>query len=298
MHTCHQSHRPHLRAIGAVAATLMVVGTMSAGAASPAPSIAPSPSSSQAASASPGAAPAVTPSAAPTVVAVPSNGTIEATGGTWQVELPTLTGPIDPAVLVAVNDALAAGSAADLAAFQANSTLPPAGFDGTDGFNSAFSVALLNPDVLSLRVLTSMYAAGAAHPTATMQGWTFDLRTGARVTLADLFQVDSEYLALLSRVARYQLRAQLGTDGVTMSDIRRGTRPRADAFAGWAATQDGLEITFAQYQVGPYAIGMPVVVIPWARLSDLLDPAGPAAAFVSPVPSASAAPSPAASPAA
>jgi hypothetical protein len=45
-------------------------------------------------------------------------------------------------------------------------------------------------------------------------------------------------------------------------------------------TPGGLEITFGQYQVAPYAEGMPVVVIGWSRLAGVLDPTGPAAAFL------------------
>lgn len=57
--------------------------------------------------------------------------------------------------------------------------------------------------------------------------------------------------------------------------LASGTEPTADNYATWAITPGGLEITFGQYQVAPYAAGMPVVTIPVAHLAGLMDPNGP-----------------------
>ena len=56
-----------------------------------------------------------------------------------------------------------------------------------------------------------------------------------------------------------------------------GTEPTADNFDGWNLTDQDLVITFSEYQVAPYAMGMPHVSIPFASLRTLLDPAGPLA---------------------
>lgn len=67
--------------------------------------------------------------------------------------------------------------------------------------------------------------------------------------------------------------------------LATGTEPTADNYAAWAITPGGLEITFGQYQVAPYATGMPVVTIPVTHLAGLIDPSGPLAPLAnSPLP--------------
>jgi hypothetical protein len=227
-----------------------------------------------------------------TVESDTTSGTIEATDGTWQLVTPWLAGPLDPAVLVAVNDALAAGAAADLAAFEASSTPPvDAAFPG-DEFSRDFTVALLTPELLSLRVLAHQYASGAAHGATVFEPWTFDLRTGEQLGLADLFLPDADYLRPISAAARRQLLATYSRDEAPRQWVRDGTKPVPGNFTGWAMTPAGLEITFGEYQVAPYALGMPVAVIPWSELGDVLDPVGPAASLLlAPAPLGSPAPS-------
>ena len=53
-----------------------------------------------------------------------TTGTLDATGATWTVRSPRLTGPLDPAVLETIDAALATGVADDLAAFEAGSSPP------------------------------------------------------------------------------------------------------------------------------------------------------------------------------
>jgi hypothetical protein len=221
-----------------------------------------------------------------TVVSDTTTGTLEATGATWELHLPRLAGPLDPAVLASVNAVLAAGATADLAAFEAGSTKPVDVARSVDAFLEDFTVALLTPDLLSLRVLVSQYASGAAHGATAFEPWTFDLRTGDRLELADLFLPDAAYLRPIATFARHDLLAKHGNAWSPRQWVRDGTKPRPRNYPGWAMTPAGLEITFGQYQVAPYAEGMPVVVIPWSEFAEMLDPAGPAGSFaVTPVPS-------------
>ncbi len=54
--------------------------------------------------------------------------------------------------------------------------------------------------------------------------------------------------------------------------LREGIEPKRENFANWVATPAGMEIHFTDYQVGPHAIGLIVVTVPWDRLSDVVAP--------------------------
>ena len=106
------------------------------------------------------------------------------------------------------------------------------------------------------------------------------LATGQRLALADLFSPGVDYLDAIATESRRSLLERYATDRSSRQWVKDGTQPSETNYSGWALTPDGLEITFGQYQVAPYAEGMPVVVIGWSRLAGLLDPAGPAALFL------------------
>jgi hypothetical protein len=203
-------------------------------------------------------------------------------------------GPLDLAVLASIDAALAAKVDGELAAFEARSESPTDTFLGVDQLDADFTVALLTPELLSLRLLTSTYASGAAHGGTAMEPWSFDLLTGERLSLDDLFTAGADYLPALARAARSRLLPVYGTDRTARSWVRDGTRPIPANYAGWALTEEGLELTFAQYQVASYADGMPVVLIPWPELGNLLDPAGPAASLYPGTAPAGGSPTPAA----
>lgn len=54
--------------------------------------------------------------------------------------------------------------------------------------------------------------------------------------------------------------------------VREGIEPKRENFANWVATPAGMEIHFTDYQVGPHAIGLVVVTVPWDRLADVVAP--------------------------
>jgi hypothetical protein len=67
--------------------------------------------------------------------------------------------------------------------------------------------------------------AGAAHPLGVVVTLTFDLRTGRRYALADLFAPGARYLESLSRMSRELLAEELGPDADPQS-VAEGTAPR------------------------------------------------------------------------
>ena len=233
----------------------------------------PSPSPSTIASPSP------EPRATPVVTGATLSGRVAATDATYQVRYPQVGGLADAAAAATINSLLRDQADAAVRDFTAGiGKDPQAGPDQLSTLGVDYSVAYGSPDVLSLRMNAYSYPSGAAHGADVLNTFTFELASGRRLALADLFRPGSGYLDALATEARAQLNVTLAgwETGPSMTTwLATGTEPTADNYAAWAITPGGLEITFGQYQVAPYAAGMPVVTIPIARLAAIIDPNGP-----------------------
>ncbi len=213
----------------------------------------------------------------PTIAEVKLSGGSQAEGYTWEVAFPTVSGPAATSVRQSVNDRVRAELTAAVDEFVAAAKeLPPGPGPGPSALTSTgYTVDRLDERLLSFRQPVSRYFSGAAHPGRVLLTFTFDLRTGRRLELADLFAPGAPYLDRLSELSRPLLLAQPGFDGFT--GFEGGTAPTAENFAHWTVTEQELVITFDEYQVAPYAMGTPHVSIPFASVRTLLDPAGPLA---------------------
>ena len=258
------------------------IGAPAASTAASAPAVVASPS--------PSASPSPIPRATPVITGTTLSGGVAATGATYQVRYPQVSGLADPAAAATINRLLR--DQADAAVRDFTSGIgkdPQAGPNQPSTLQVDYSVASSSPDVLSLRLSSYSYPSGAAHGADVLSTFTFDLASGRRLALADLFRLGSGYMDALAAESRAQLTVTLAdweTDSSMTEWLATGTEPTADNYAAWAITPGGLEITFGQYQVAPYAVGMPVVTIPIAHLTRLIDPAGPLALLAnSPLPS-------------
>lgn len=152
---------------------------------------------------------------------------------------------------------------------------PDKSFDPETGsyIEVGYEVITGNNRLVSLEVETSQYFSGAAHPNSHSNVINFDLRTGRSIRLAELFRPGSKYLAALSKYVIAQLKKELGEFGD--SDwISRGAAPTASNFSKWTIAKDGLRIRFDPYEVGPYAAGPQVVVVPFSTLKSVAAPGG------------------------
>lgn len=240
------------------------------------------PPSAAAAPVSAAPSPSPTPRATPSVTAEVVSGVVAATGATYQVRYPHVDGLADPTIAAAINRVLRDQADATVSDFTSGIGKDPEVGPGQPSILQAdFSVAYSSPDLLSLRIDAYSYPSGAAHGGSVVSTFTFDVASGRRLALADLFRPGSTYLDTLAAEARTQLRDTVAsassTDPLMVDWVTTGSAPTADNYAAWAITPGGLEITFGQYQVAPYAAGMPVVTVPLAHLAGLIDPGGPLA---------------------
>jgi hypothetical protein len=111
--------------------------------------------------------------------------------------------------------------------------------------------------------------SGGAHGSEDSVSFNYDMKAHRMMTIADLFPGNPGYLDKLSQTAVEALIADRknATGESTVSDfelkwIGEGAGPKAENFDVFTTHENRLTIYFGQYQVGPYAIGMPRIDIP------------------------------------
>lgn len=129
----------------------------------------------------------------------------------------------------------------------------------------------LSRNLLSVSTELYQYLEGAAHGGTTVVTHVFDLASGRRLTLDDIFAPSVEHLDRLSALTRAALNDQLDDPSLSAS-IDDGTKPVGASFSAWTLTENALVIVFQEYQVGPYAIGRQQVELPYDALDGLLAP--------------------------
>jgi hypothetical protein len=175
------------------------------------------------------------------VAITPIDGTTTDRMGTWDARIAELTEG-DPAVVEAFNQAsrTSAQQQIDRAKIESN---PGEQWN----FESHGQVTFRSIAVGQLILGTHYYGA---HPTSYISTVVIDSRSGDLIMLTDLFADDQTGLNRLSELT--------------------GAEPRAENFANWIPTSEGLEIHFAPYQFG---IALPETkIVAWAALADLLSP--------------------------
>lgn len=165
----------------------------------------------------------------------------------------------------------ASSAAPSSTAAAAPTTTQPAG--PTTHLDGKSATLLLDSRLASFRLEGDGFVAPAAHGFTRFRTLTYDLTSGRRLGLADLFRSGVDYLGWLSHesIAQLQARPEIYNPQQTPA----GLTPTEEHFAHYGLTPIGLEIVFDEYQVGPYAVGTPHVTFPYGQLRPLLASPGP-----------------------
>lgn len=124
-------------------------------------------------------------------------------------------------------------------------------------------------NLVSILFLETSYYDGAAHPGHIYFSYIFDLSNGKEIKLADIFAADDVY-GPLSQLATQQLRASFVKQDIDEGGwFPDGAAPKEENFQVYTLTNEGLVLSFNEYQVAPYAAGPQKVVIPFNKLSAL-----------------------------
>ncbi len=198
--------------------------------------------------------------------------TRESSGERWsaKLEYPVISGLQSAEKERALNDAIRSFVATTESRYRstAESAQPPLDSSYDNEFMLTFDPYLVNQRVVSL--LWSDYSfTGGAHGGTAIIPFLWDIDNARALSLEDFFTADTNYLEQLSAATRTELKTQHPDwDAAQIDD---GTAAKADNFSTISLSQDALAITFAQYQVGPYVVGTPVVTIPLKRLEKILN---------------------------
>jgi Protein of unknown function (DUF3298)/Deacetylase PdaC len=179
--------------------------------------------------------------------------------------------------------------AKDVAAFKtaetpeatdSGSETPAEGLDST--LDIGYEIRYATDDLISVEFSEGTYSRGAAHPSSATTVLNYDVKSGRKLALADLFNPKSNYLNVISTYSIKNLKEQAKVDKEAMLTddmIKSGASPRADNYRAWAISKKGLWITFDPYQVAPYAAGPQYVLVPYSALKDIVKPDGAVAAL-------------------
>lgn len=126
-----------------------------------------------------------------------------------------------------------------------------------------------NPDVVSLTFNIYLYSGGA-HGNLVISSRNYDLKSGRRLYLSDLFSRPEKALEIMADLSPEKLRQNMGDDADSEM-IHDGTTPEPRNFENLTLTPGGLFIEFQPYQVGPWSVGPQRVELSLAELA----PAGP-----------------------
>lgn len=155
----------------------------------------------------------------------------------------------------------------------ANSSTPP--ITAGSSFDLQYTVVGQRGEVWSVRYNISFYADGAAHPGHYSITINYDLANGREITLDELFISGSNYLQVISDACK----AELATRDIGFDGFSAGADPLPENFTSWNLSNEGLIITFDEYQVAPYAAGAQTVTIPFATLQSVINPDGVITSF-------------------
>lgn len=93
----------------------------------------------------------------------------------------------------------------------------------------------------------------------------YNLLTGQRLGLVDIFERPEMALELMSEWARKKLGPRLGA-AMRARMLRDGTEPLVENFSSLTLTPEGLRINFQPYQVAPWSTGIQKVDMPLSEL--------------------------------
>lgn len=143
-------------------------------------------------------------------------------------------------------------------------------------------VIFATDEVISVLFYAYGYSWGAAHGYHYPLVLNYDLKRGRVLKLADLFKPGAKYLQTIERYCLEDLSCQLERTPKEIQEWSGRTKPKPENYVAWVLVPKGLVIIFEEYQVTSYAGGEPKVLIPYARLGDIIEPRGVLAALRQP----------------
>jgi hypothetical protein len=170
----------------------------------------------------------------------------------------------------------------DVAAFKAGETedidtADTSTENQTSTIDMSYDFHYATDNLISVAFSEGTYERGAAHGNQLTEVLNYDVKSGKKLALADLFKDKSKYLSVIAAYCQKDLKERAKKpDAMVQEDlIESGAGPKADNYRAWNLTRKGLWITFDPYQVAAYAAGPQYILVPYSVLKDIIKPDGP-----------------------
>lgn len=153
-----------------------------------------------------------------------------------------------------------------------------AAYNGNANWMPYFYGLTYNPQRIDQKVL-SFYGdkvkfTGAAHPERSRKGANYDLATGDVLTLASIMTTEAtteDFCKLVLDALAERAEGDFLREGYA-EDVKRRFTADPTQDENWYFTTSGLCFYFDPYEIAPYASGVITAVIPYEKLSTLLQP--------------------------
>lgn len=150
--------------------------------------------------------------------------------------------------------------------------VPPAIQNAINEFYITFKVIRADDKIISVQFSIMDYQAGMDHPNNYNMVFNYDVPGKRILTTADVFNINSDYLTVLSNLTKEQLQTRFKDNPYAGDFINEGTAPKAENFQLFTVGTGTLNIIFNPYQVAPYYAGTQIVSVPYGALSGVLSP--------------------------
>ena len=143
---------------------------------------------------------------------------------------------------------------------------------GEEMSEGSLSIYNQEDDFVGVAGSTYQYYKGGAHGGVVVSYMNVDLAQGTPIDAATLFAPGSGWAAFLAARAKDQIDERVGPDGYWRGSL---TPELVSDPSIWQLQPEGLELTFGQYSIGPYAIGILSADIGWGELHPYLAASAP-----------------------
>ena len=136
-------------------------------------------------------------------------------------------------------------------------------------YYSKFDILFYNKNLLILKIMSSTYYFGGAHPLPSMNTPAINLETGKIYTLSDLFLKDRPW-----KVQIQDILEKIRKTNPDYQGLYEEVKLLVDEKQPFYMDQEALYIYYSPYDVAPYAAGFVTFKIPYSQIEDIIDKNG------------------------
>lgn len=133
-------------------------------------------------------------------------------------------------------------------------------------FNQNYTICLNNKNFISIKRQNEIYSGGV-HENYTIYSDNFDLKSGGKLSLSDIFSVDEDvYMPRLLESVEAEIEANKSNYYEKYKDMLSDFNQQ-----NFYLTQTHLVLFYQYYDLAAYSVGIPEFSIPYEEISDIMN---------------------------